>query len=113
MVEVDAQETLPVSAPIFEGPPPGAAEDLSIDLVGNLGVGYGELALEIVRPELLQPFIRLRVYPRDEEARHRAHVRGVSSALDEPLHAPDVGPDPLAVALQGEDEGDVYGLAAG
>ena len=100
----------PLSASLL---PPGAAEDLLVDLVGQLGVGYGELALEIVGPELLELLVRLGVYPGDEEARHGVHARGISPVLDEPLEAPGVGAGHLAVALEGEDQGDVYGLAAG
>src|SRR5215217_6822976 len=40
-------------------------------------------------------------------------TKKLATELDQPLDAPDVGPDHLAVALQGEDEGDVYGFAAG
>src|SRR5918997_2956676 len=46
------EEALPVGASLFERSPSGAAEDLLVSLVGQLGVGYGELALEVVGPQL-------------------------------------------------------------
>src|SRR5918997_5971032 len=41
------------------------------------------------------------------------HARGVSSIPDQPLEASCVGAGHLAVALEGEDQGDIYRLAAG
>ena len=41
------------------------------------------------------------------------HAGGISAVLDESLEASGVGAGHFAVALEGEDQGDVYGLAAG
>src|SRR5215210_424464 len=107
------QKALAVGALLGELAPTGAAEDFFVDLVGQFGVGYGELALEVGGPELLQLRVGLGVYPGDEEARHGVYARGVSPVLDQSLEAPGVGAGHFTVTLEGEDQGDVYGLAAG
>ena len=90
-----------------------AREDLLVGLVGELGVGDRELALELgVAADLVEPLVGLGVDARDEERGDRRDPARVAAALDEPLEAADVGLGDRAVALEREDQRHVDGDAA-
>ena len=86
-----------------------AREDLLVGLVGELGVGDRQLALElVVAADLVEALVGLGVDARDEERgdrRHRASGRRRASASR--CDAADVGLGDLAVALEREDQRDV------
>ena len=89
--------------------PVRAREDLLVGLVGELGVGDRELALELGVAGLVEPLVGLGVDARHEERGDGGDAGRVAAALDEPLQAADVGLGDLAVALEREDQRDVDG----
>jgi hypothetical protein len=85
--------------------PLAAGEDLLVGLVGELGVGDRELALELLRAAgLLEALVGLGVHAGDEERRDRRDAARVAAAVDEPAQAAQVGLGDLAVALEREDQ---------
>src|SRR6266545_3924439 len=69
-----------------------AREGLLVALVRELGIGDGELPLEVVvAAELVQAAVGLGIDTGDEEARNRGHRAGVAAGGDEPLEPAQVG----------------------
>ena len=114
LVEVDAQrQRCGRRALALQVLPASAGEHLEVVLVGELGIGDGELALEILAAHGFEPLVGFRVDARDEEARDGQHLTGVAASRDEPLEPAQVGLSNLRVALQREDQRDVDRLAVG
>ena len=89
-----------------------AGEDLLVGLVGELGVGDRERALElVVAADVVEPLVGLGVDARDEERRDRRHRGQVAARVGVALHAADVGLGDLAVAVEREDQRHVDGDA--
>src|SRR5699024_10285521 len=93
---------------------PGAG--LLEDGVGAAGVGDAGPAPQrqgLLGADLLETAVHLDVETRDEEGGDGVDPRDVVAGLGRLLHAGAVGGDDLAVAGDGEDQGDVDGDALG
>ena len=104
--------------------PARSGEELLVVLVGQLRVGDGGLAEELVQSALLLRILRLvdllgkdlvdlRVDAADEEARHAGHLAEVATLLVQLLQPGQVSLDHLGVALDGKDQSDVDVVALG
>src|SRR3954470_4848169 len=91
-----------------------AGEDLLVGLVGEAGVGDGELAAQlVVSAQLVQALVGLGVDARDEERRDAGHARQLAPRFGEALEALDVGLGDRPVAVKAEDQRDVDRDAGG
>ena len=81
-------------------------------LVGELCIGDPELTPQfVIAAKRFETAVDLGVKPRDEEAGDRVDRGRIATVFDQPLESLQVSLDYLAVALQGEDQGDVDVLA--
>ena len=100
------QQALGAGAGLTQGSEAGTAENFLVALIGELGVGDGDLALQLgafVRQQRIEGGID----PADEEARHRGDAVHRLSLLHAAFQSAQVGLRHRYVALDGEQQGDV------